>query len=105
MTHAASNVTSAELAENICVPYDRLFKDQAVSRVVQKKATTIKDGKVVLEDGEEIPYAYLVVATGKQWVSPIECAPSFCSICAPSSRLTRSTSPTPQHPRQARRCH
>ena len=74
MTHAASNVTSAELAENICVPYDRLFKDQAVSRVVQKKATTIKDGKVVLEDGEEIPYAYLVVATGKQWVSPIEYA-------------------------------
>lgn len=67
-----ANVTSAELAENICVPYDRLFKNQAVSRVVQKKATTIKDGKVVLEDGEEIPYAYLVVATGKQWVSPID---------------------------------
>lgn len=67
-----SNVASAEVAERIAVPYDRLFKDKSIARIITKKATDVLADKVVLEDGMEVPFDYCVVAVGKQWTAPIE---------------------------------
>lgn len=67
-----SNVKESDLGEMICVPYDKLFKDTNISRVVTKQVREVKSDRVVLEDGEEIAFTYAVVATGKQWVTPVE---------------------------------
>ena len=67
-----SNVASAEVAEQIAVPYDRLFKDKDIARIITKKASEIRSDRVILEDGSEILFAYCIVATGQEWTKPIE---------------------------------
>jgi len=67
-----SNVASAEVAEQIAVPYDKLFKDKDIARIITKKASEIQADRVILEDGSEVPFEYCIVATGQEWTAPVE---------------------------------
>lgn len=67
-----SNVASAEVAEQIAVPYDKFLKNKDIARIITKKATEVKADKVILEDGTEVPFEYCIVATGKEWNAPVE---------------------------------
>lgn len=72
-------VTSEDnLEETALIPTDNLFTDRigrlkvgTVSRVVQASKTGEEGGVVVLESGEEVPYRYLVLATGSVWEGPL----------------------------------
>lgn len=67
-----SNVQESDLAENICLPYDRLFKDPSVAQVITEHVKEVKSDCVVLDDGSVVPFTYAVIATGKQWMHPLE---------------------------------
>ncbi|OSC98053.1 FAD/NAD-P-binding domain-containing protein [Trametes coccinea BRFM310] len=65
-----------KLEDKALVPFDRLFHNgngtTKIGKVVSISETAPgKGGKVILEDGEEIPYAALVLATGSIWSGPI----------------------------------
>lgn len=60
------------MAEQIAVPYDKLFKNKDIARIITKKASEVKSDRVILEDGTEIPFEYCIVATGQQWTAPVE---------------------------------
>ncbi|CDO72240.1 hypothetical protein BN946_scf184970.g92 [Trametes cinnabarina] len=64
------------LEDKALVPFDKLFYNGngtvKIGNVVSIAETAPgKGGKVVLEDGEEIPYSALVLATGSIWPGPI----------------------------------
>jgi hypothetical protein len=68
-----ANTSDTDLAEKIAIPYDKLFKDSTLHKIITKKVKEVKKDSVVLEDGTDIPFAYCVVATGKKWMAPNEC--------------------------------
>ncbi|KAL1937836.1 hypothetical protein VTO73DRAFT_12856 [Trametes versicolor] len=58
------------------VPFDKLFLKGNGATKIGKVVSIVeedpgKGGEVVLKDGERIPYAALVVATGNSWAGPI----------------------------------
>lgn len=63
-----------DLINTALIPYDRLqgvTHRVAVVTAIEEKAPG-KDGSIVLENGERIPYAALVLATGSLWPGPID---------------------------------
>lgn len=60
------------MAERIAIPYDKVLKDETISKVITKKASEVRPDRIVLEDGSEVPFAYAVIAIGKQWTAPLE---------------------------------
>lgn len=73
MNEIGRNTSNADVAEKIVIPYDKLFKNKDISRIILKKASEVRRDRVVLEDGTEVPFTFCIVATGKQWMSPLEC--------------------------------
>ncbi|KAI0629813.1 FAD/NAD-P-binding domain-containing protein [Trametes polyzona] len=74
---ARMTVTAEDkLEERALIPYDKLFINGngsvKVGTVVSiEESAPGKGGEVVLEDGERIPYAALVLATGSSWQGPL----------------------------------
>ena len=66
------NTSNAEIAEKICIPYDKLLKKPSISRIIQQRVVEVRSDRVILADQSEVPFAYCVVATGKQWMPPNE---------------------------------
>ncbi|KAH9947482.1 hypothetical protein B0H21DRAFT_807447 [Amylocystis lapponica] len=65
------------LEEQSLIPFDKLFVNGngtfKLGRVTAIEETAPgKGGAVVLQDGEKIPYAALVLATGASWPAPID---------------------------------
>ena len=68
---------SEDIAEQVLVPYSRLFKSEETGIVVQASVTTIKAKSVIISRphklfGSEVEFEYLVVATGSTWHDPVE---------------------------------
>ena len=63
-----------KLEDTALIPYDRLltndFGEIKVGTVVSVTSSDV-GGTVLLESGEEIPYRYLVLATGSLWEGPL----------------------------------
>ncbi|KAG8950633.1 hypothetical protein FRC04_007257 [Tulasnella sp. 424] len=59
------------LAEKAINPLDRIFQPGRPGEVVVGNATSVQDGVVNLEDGRQLPYDYLVIATGTTWAGPL----------------------------------
>ncbi|KAG8892455.1 hypothetical protein FRC00_012040, partial [Tulasnella sp. 408] len=59
------------LAEKAINPLDRVFEAGRPGEVVVGEATRVEDGVVHLEDGRQLPYDYLVLATGTTWSGPL----------------------------------
>lgn len=45
-------------------PYDKLFAPGKAGEVIVAKVTSVEDGVAHLEDGRDLHYDYLVLATG-----------------------------------------
>ncbi|TDL28126.1 FAD/NAD(P)-binding domain-containing protein [Rickenella mellea] len=65
-----------KLEDLALIPYTSLFLNGNGKLKIGKaasieKAASGKGGAVVLEDGEKIPFTYLVLATGSQWQGPV----------------------------------
>lgn len=64
------------LEENALVPYDTLFiggkGTVKIGKVVEIEKGQGQGGVLKLEDGETVPFAYLVVATGSKWEGPLK---------------------------------
>ncbi|KIO28784.1 hypothetical protein M407DRAFT_229352 [Tulasnella calospora MUT 4182] len=58
-------------AEKAINPLDRIFQPGRPDEVVVGNATSVQDGVVNLEDGRQLPYDYLVLATGTTWAGPL----------------------------------
>ncbi|KAJ8487258.1 hypothetical protein ONZ51_g4281 [Trametes cubensis] len=66
-----------KLEDQALVPFDKLFHNGNGSVKIGKVVSVSgrageKGGEVVLEDGERIPYAALVLATGSSWPGPLD---------------------------------
>ncbi|KAI0329006.1 FAD/NAD-P-binding domain-containing protein [Cubamyces sp. BRFM 1775] len=75
---ARMTVTAVDkLEDKALVPFDKLFHNGngsvKIGKVVSISAGSAgeKGGEVILEDGERIPYAALVLATGSSWPGPL----------------------------------
>ncbi|KAG8950635.1 hypothetical protein FRC04_007259 [Tulasnella sp. 424] len=58
-------------AEKAINPLDRIFQPGRPGEVVVGNATSVQDGVVNLEDGRQLHYDYLVIATGTTWAGPL----------------------------------
>lgn len=52
-------------------PLDRVFEPGRAGEIVIGNATSVQDGVVNLEDGRQLRYDYLVLATGTSWGGPL----------------------------------
>lgn len=52
-------------------PLDRVFEPGRAGEIVIGSATSVQDGVVNLEDGRQLRYDYLVLATGTSWGGPL----------------------------------
>lgn len=74
---ARLTVTSADkLEDSALIPYDKLFHNGngavKIGKVVSiSEGAAGKGGQVVLENGERVSYASLVLATGSVWPGPL----------------------------------
>ncbi|KAG9044217.1 hypothetical protein FS837_008612 [Tulasnella sp. UAMH 9824] len=59
------------LAEKAINPLDRVFEAGRPGEIVVGEATRVEDGVVHLEDGRQLSYDYLVLATGTTWSGPL----------------------------------
>jgi NADH dehydrogenase FAD-containing subunit len=78
MHHSMSSpraIVSPKYAEASWVPYDKLFPnnvDPKQFKFVNATVTSITDSKVVAQDGQEIPYTHLVIASGSSNRQPMK---------------------------------
>ena len=61
---ALIGVTETGYAPKLWIPYDKLFKKNSNSKVIQASATSITDSEVTLSNGTSLKFDYLVIATG-----------------------------------------
>lgn len=76
--HTIGALRSAVEELDIMYPYDKLFKKNGI--FVQAQVMSISEQSVRIDHqhnelGEEIPFSYLVIATGSSWSSP------FLNVC------------------------
>lgn len=57
--------------ERALVPLDRLFADGAPGAFRQGKVVRMHEDHVELEDGENVHFDYVVLATGSKWPGPL----------------------------------
>ncbi|KAJ3188138.1 Apoptosis-inducing factor 2 [Gaertneriomyces sp. JEL0708] len=57
-------------AEKLFIPYTKLFAPNSHARMLQGNCVRIDQKSVVLEDGNTVPFDYLIIATGTAYPSP-----------------------------------
>ncbi|KAG8928031.1 hypothetical protein FRC03_009299 [Tulasnella sp. 419] len=66
-------VTSEGSYEKLALtPYDRLFRPGEPGEVISGTVEEILDEVVKLQDGQEVPYDWLIVASGTKWEGPLK---------------------------------
>jgi len=69
-------VGGENISDRVLVPYDKLFSSPNIGIVVHASATEIKPHSVIISKphsnfGSEIPFEYLLIATGSAWTDPV----------------------------------
>lgn len=73
MNHAnLRGLVDEYFASKCFIPYDNLFLAKSNREIVYGKVSQVFKNHVVLEDGTELPFDYLAIASGSSYPSPLK---------------------------------
>ncbi|KAJ3298282.1 hypothetical protein HDU79_011569 [Rhizoclosmatium sp. JEL0117] len=67
---ALRSVTEPGFAAHTWIPYTSLFQNNPASKIIKARATEVHPTQVKLNNGETLPFDYLIIATGTTMPAP-----------------------------------